>query len=207
MKSQKLGFFLLFAAGLAYLLFQNFNRNQNIKNTPDQVSQILAFGDNLTLGNLAEPSHSYTKKLEQLAGITVENKGLPNETTEAALARLQNLGHPLGGELVIITLGVWDLMTRVPLTETLSNLGKIFEFFLKQGYMVVYGGFSIPPTGDNWLMAIGQLCGEYGVLYAGDLTPEEWVYKENVEFTYSPLNAQANERIANIVFEKISAYL
>ena len=207
MKSKKLGFFLVFAVGLAYLLSQYFKGNQKLKNTPDQVSQIVAFGDNLTLGNLAEPSHSYPKILEKLAGIAVENKGVANETTELALARLQNEGHAFKGELVIITLGVWDLMTRMPLSETLSNLGKIFEFFSNKGYMVVYGGFTVPPTGDNWLMAISQLCGEYGVLYLGDLTPEDWVYKPNVEFAYAPLSEQANERLAKTIFEKISDYL
>ena len=207
MKSQKVGFFLLFVVGLGYLVVQQFKGNQNIKNVPKQVNHILAFGDNLTLGNLAEPTSSYPQILEQLAGKPVDNKGAFNETTESALARLQKEGHNLKGELVIITLGAWDLMTRMPLNDTLKNLAMVFEFFLNKGYMVVYGGFSIPPTGDNWLMAISQLCGEYGVLYVGDLTPKDWTYGANGEFNFSPLDAQGNDRIANAFYAEISSFL
>ncbi|NRA43799.1 MAG: hypothetical protein HRU09_02460 [Oligoflexales bacterium] len=207
MKSQKVGFILLFAVALGYLLFQNFKGKQQVKNIPDQVTHILTFGDNLTLGNLAEPNRSYPSILEKLAGKPVENKGATNETTESALARLQAEGSHLKGELVIITLGAWDLMTRMPLSETLKNLAKIFEFFLEKGYLVVYGGFSVPPTGDNWLMAISQLCGEYKVLYAGDLTPIDWTYDAKGEFHFSPLKSEENERIANSIYEKIKRYL
>lgn len=207
MKSQKFGFFLLFAVVLGYLFLQQFTRKQEIKNIPEQVNHIVAFGDNLTLGNLEEPSTSYPKIFEKIVGITVENKGFANETTETALDRLRQDTNGFKGEVVIITLGAWDLIGKLPLQDTLKNLAEIFQIFLQKGYMVAYGGFSIPPTGDNWLMAISQLCVEYGVLYLGDLTPKEWSHDKDGGFTYTPLDVDSNEEIAKAIKEKISGYL
>src|SRR5688572_26829809 len=79
---------LIVIAGL--LIWKLSHRSYPITNNPPQGTAVIAFGDSLTAGVGASEGHEYPTVLSQLIGVPVINRGVPGDTTENALVRLEN---------------------------------------------------------------------------------------------------------------------
>ena len=178
---------------------------KKVKNIPENPTRIVAFGDDYTLGKGVGSHEGYPSVLQDLLGKTVENMGVKDETTASALHRLESVFASNKPDIVVLTLGVADINSRLPLEKTLENLEKIFLYLLERNVMVVYGGISPPKVGDNWLMAISQLCGTLGVLYIGDIMHDFWDNKTLMTDALFP-NAEGYRLIANKLEEGMRDY-
>ena len=72
----------------AWLLWPS--RYARVANLGSHGSSVIAFGDSLTAGYGAQPGQDYPSKLSSLIGTTVINAGVSGDTTESALARIDN---------------------------------------------------------------------------------------------------------------------
>lgn len=161
---------------VAFAAYKNFEKRINRTMTDDgpanssQTGQVVvAFGD----------GHSalYPKILSRVLNLDVATLAVAGDTTLAALARVDDVlaKRP---NFVVVTLGLDDLEKQTPLDETIRDLDTIFTRLQGGGALVAY--LPIEPkvgTGDNWIMAIQQLCREKRVLLippvrSEGLTPE-----------------------------------
>jgi len=119
-----------------------------IRNAPPVKPTIVAFGDSLTFGTGGGKNGSYPSQLSARIGREIINLGVPGETTESAIVRLDDVVMYDPG-IVLITLGGNDLKNGVPIRETFQNLELIIQFLQDEGAMVVLGGINIPILGRD----------------------------------------------------------
>jgi acyl-CoA thioesterase-1 len=115
-----------------------------VANLESRGTNVIAFGDSLTAGYGAAAGEDYPSRLTQLAGLTVVNAGVSGDTTESALARLDDdvlARHP---RIVIIGLGGNDFLRSIPIATTEANLRTIVRKIQDAGAMVVLLQFRFP---------------------------------------------------------------
>lgn len=139
----------------------------------EDAATLVAFGDSLTHGAGAAQNESYPTWLETMSGTKVVNLGRNGDTTASSLDRMDEVLR-LKPDIVLVTLGGNDLLTRTPLDQTLGNLRKGFQRLHEAGTMAVYLAIDPPGVGDNWAMAIQHLCKEEGVLYVPNVMKGLW---------------------------------
>ncbi|MCP4901790.1 MAG: arylesterase [bacterium] len=120
---------------------------------PDRVlsnAPIVCFGDSLTAGTGAPREESYPSQLARRIGREVINAGVPGDTTEMAMRRLERdvLAH--SPSAVLITLGGNDYMRSVPKDVAFNNLEEIVNRIQNQGALVIVGGFDVPFFGKGY---------------------------------------------------------
>jgi lysophospholipase L1-like esterase len=98
---------------------------------------ILAFGDSLTFGTGAKQAQSYPAQLQALASRTVINAGIPGETTPAGLRRLPLLLKQHQPDLIIICHGANDILRRLNLQQTRSNIQQMIDISQLHGAQVI----------------------------------------------------------------------
>ncbi len=106
----------------------------------DAQSRILAFGDSLTYGTGADAEHSYPAQLSMLTAARVINAGLPGETSAAGLRRLAQLLRQHQPQLLILWHGGNDILRRMPMANTVSNLQAMIDMARMQNIDVVLIG-------------------------------------------------------------------
>ena len=89
-----------------------------ITNADTSGRVILCFGASLTYGTGATKGMSYPEQLSRMIGRPVINAGIPGNTTQDALARLDRdvLAHR--PDIVLVTLGGNDLLKGIPKDRT-----------------------------------------------------------------------------------------
>lgn len=98
---------------------------------------VLAFGDSLTYGTGAEQSKSYPTQLEKLINRKVINAGIPGEISAKGLRRLPSLLTIHQPDLVILCHGANDILRRLNLSDTKSNIQKMIRLIKQSGSEVV----------------------------------------------------------------------
>lgn len=121
-----------------------------VTNLDSRGSTIVAFGDSLTSGHGAGPGEDYPSRLSERIGVPVVNAGISGDTTEGALARIDQDVLSQNPRIVIVGLGGNDLIRRVPLASTEANLRAIIRKIQAAGAMVVLIGFQFPSFGGNY---------------------------------------------------------
>ncbi|MGD2160651.1 MAG: arylesterase [Gammaproteobacteria bacterium] len=101
---------------------------------------ILAFGDSLTFGTGAKQEQAYPVQLQTLVSRTVINAGIPGEITRNGLRRLPTLLKQHQPELVIICHGGNDILRRLNLQQTRSNIQQMIDISRAHGAQVVLVG-------------------------------------------------------------------
>lgn len=87
-----------------------------------QEKVILAFGDSLTYGIGADPTHTYPAQLEQRLNRRVINAGIPGELSEEGLKRLPALLDRYRPALVLLCHGGNDILQKKDRGTLHSNL-------------------------------------------------------------------------------------
>ena len=98
---------------------------------------ILAFGDSLTYGTGAKPNFSYPAQLEKLINRKVINAGIPGEISSKGLRRLPALLSTHKPDLVILCHGANDILRKLDLNKTKSNLQNMILLIKKSGSQVI----------------------------------------------------------------------
>ncbi len=148
---------LLFAAvfaGLAVFAFLHFRGGDAttwpVTNDPPRGTGIVAFGDSLTDGSGVDRSQSYPAQLGDMIGKNIVNLGVPGETTEGGLRRVDRDVLPRNPGIVLLGLGGNDMLQRKSIDQQFANLETIVERIQSKGALVV-------------LLAV-----DGGLLYSGD---------------------------------------
>jgi acyl-CoA thioesterase I len=138
----------LVAAVLAWLLWPS--GLSEVRNLESSGTSIVAFGDSLTSGYGAQRGQDYPSRLAGRINASVINSGIAGDTTDSALARIDQdvLAHD--PRIVIVGLGGNDFLRRAPIASTEKNLRTIVRTIQEQGAMVVLLGFEFPSIGPNY---------------------------------------------------------
>lgn len=147
---------ILFAGILLLVGFLAWNRffNVHVTNENPSGANIIAFGDSLTSGVGASQGKDYPSQLSEMTGRTIYNMGVPGETTEDALRRLESDVLRNNPRIVIVLLGGNDMMRRLPVENTFRNLETIVTRIQDTGALVVL-------VGVNSLLFTDSHAGEY----------------------------------------------
>ena len=105
---------------------------------------VLAFGDSITAGSGAGEGESYPAVLSGLLGHAVINGGVPGDTTDGGLGRLQGMLDEYRPALVILCLGGNDLLQRTDEARIVANLRAMIDMIKASGADVVLVGVPSP---------------------------------------------------------------
>ena len=141
----------------------------DVKNLTSGGTTIVAFGDSLTAGYGASAGEDYPSRLSPLIGKDVINAGISGDTTDSALARLDNDVIAQNPRLVLVGLGGNDFLRQTPIASTEANLREIIRRIQASGAMVVLLGFRFPSLGANYEGMYERVAEEEHALLIEDL--------------------------------------
>lgn len=126
---------------ILFLLFQLAGCSDQPRLTPlSPDATILAFGDSLTYGTGTSRNNAYPAVLQQLTGRKVINAGIPGEISQKGLTRLPGLIDEHQPELIIICHGGNDILRKLDLSETRSNIQQMINLAKRNNSEVVLIG-------------------------------------------------------------------
>jgi lysophospholipase L1-like esterase len=146
----------------AYRFFKG--PSYEIRNASPAGENIICFGDSITYGTGASEGKDYPSLLSAMLSRPVINAGVPGDTTETALNRLEDAVLAQSPRVVFITLGGNDLKNGVSKEIAFANLRRIITEIQSMGALVVLGGIHIPFWGRGFGDAYEKLAEETGVV-------------------------------------------
>lgn len=155
------------AATLAAIVLSGCGSESSLSRlAPEAV--IVAFGDSLTHGTGAQPEHSYPEVLERLIGRTVVNAGIPGEISAEGLLRLPSILVANTPALVIVCHGGNDILRRLDLSETESNIREMVGLIRAFDAQVVIVGVPKPAIFLTSAAYYERIATDLGVPFDGD---------------------------------------
>lgn len=149
---------------VVFLGYRWFRAEPHIRNAEPTGQNIICFGDSLTYGIGASEGMDYPSRLSELLGKPIINAGVPGDTTESALGRLEQDVLQQSPRIVFITLGGNDLKNGVPRESAFRNLNVIVKSIQDLGALVVIGGIDIPFLGRGYGDAYETLARDMGAV-------------------------------------------
>lgn len=98
---------------------------------------VLAIGDSVTYGTGASPGEDYPTQLAALTGWTIQNSGIPGDTSAGVKARIGEALSESKPALVILEIGGNDFLRRRSESETKENVRAILKLIKQTGVPVV----------------------------------------------------------------------
>lgn len=189
-----------------FLIFRSFDNGWEIKNQPLSVSRIVCFGDSLTFGAGASEGRDYPSVLEGLTGVEVINAGVPGNTTEDALKRVDEDVLVYEPDVVLITLGGNDLKNRVGESTARANLTTIIQLIQISGAMVILGGIEIPLYGKGFADMYQSVGEQTGSVLISNIFEGIFGNRKMMSDYIHP-NDKGYEVMAGYFYEKLHPYL
>lgn len=188
---------------LVYFLFSG--SSNAIKNNPSSGANIVAFGDSLVVGVGSTEGNDFVSVLSSKIGEPIINLGKNGDTTEMALARLDEVleNDP---KIVLLLLGGNDYLRQVPKEETFLNLGIIIEAIQKQGAMVVLLGVRAGVFRDNNEKEFEFLSKKYSTAYVPNVL-NGLIGNSNLMYDSIHPNDAGYRIIADSVFQEIKGLI
>ena len=121
--------------GISALFLNNCGR-WRIKNTNSRGINIICFGDSITFGHGAKPGEDYPSLLAKMTRFSVVNAGIDNDTSEEGLKRIDSDILARSPLLVVIEFGGNDFLRKVPVQQTVHNVGEMVDRIQAAGAMV-----------------------------------------------------------------------
>nr|WP_320016583.1 arylesterase [uncultured Desulfobacter sp.] len=189
-----------------FLIFRSSDNDWKIKNKPLSVSRIVCFGDSLTFGTGASEGRDYPSVLEGLTGVEVINAGVPGNTTENALKRVDEDVLAYEPDVVLITLGGNDLKNRVGESTAKANLTTIIQRIQASGAMVILGGIEIPLYGKGFADMYQSVGEQTGSVLISNIFQGIFGNRKMMSDYIHP-NDKGYEVMAGYFYEKLHPYL
>jgi acyl-CoA thioesterase-1 len=140
---------LLIILGIYFIFFNS----PTITNHPSSGSSIILFGDSLAFGTGSTEGNDIASKLSREIGMPVINLGVPGNTTQDALLRLDDVIDK-DPKVVLVILGGNDFLRNVPIDQTFKNLETIVQKIHASGSVVILlgvrGGILNDPYKDRF---------------------------------------------------------
>ena len=121
-----------------------------VANLGSRGTNLIAFGDSLTAGYGAQAGEDWPSRLSSIIGQPVINAGVSGDTTEMALARIDDDVLARDPRIVIVGLGGNDFLRSVGIETTEANLRTIVHRIQARGAMVVLLGFQFPSLNSDY---------------------------------------------------------
>ena len=150
------------------LAYRFWPRSANVANLDSPGTSIVAFGDSLTAGYGAGAGEDYPSRLAATLNTPIVNAGVSGDTTETALARIDDV-LAKNPRIVIVGLGGNDFLRKVPIESTRQNLESIVRRLQAKGAMVVLLGFEFPTFGPDYGDLYEEVADEQRCLLVPDL--------------------------------------
>ena len=167
---------------------------------------IICFGDSLTFGTGATRDKSYPAQLAEMIGQPVINSGIPGDTTDRALQRLERDVLSKSPRIVLITLGGNDLKNGVDKKTAFKNLKEIVAAIQARDALVVIGGIKLLFWDRGYEDEYEKLAEETGSLMVPDILGELMGNEELMHDTIHP-NAAGYKIMAKKFYKAIEPYL
>lgn len=135
---------------------------------PRATGDWVAFGDSLTAGFGASEGYDYPTLLSKNIGRKILNKGVPSETTENALGRVEEIVR-LQPRVVLLCFGGNDGLQQLPMEKTFANLSAIIDRLQEGGSFVVLVGVRSASVRDRYAKSFKALAAEKHVLYVPNI--------------------------------------
>jgi acyl-CoA thioesterase I len=131
---------------------------------------IVCLGDSITSGYGAAPGPAFPEILKSKLGTEVINQGVPGDTAENGLARVD---EALASDpwLVVVELGGNDILNRVPPERTEAALRSILQRLLAANVVPMLVEVEVPFAG-RYAEIYGRLADEYNVPLVDDALGE-----------------------------------
>jgi acyl-CoA thioesterase-1 len=140
-----------------------------VANLNSRGTAIIAFGDSLTAGYGAKEGEDFPSRLSQSIGTPVINAGVSGDTTESAIARLNDDVLARNPRIVLIGLGGNDFLRRAPIEETEKNLRTIIRQIHSSGAAVILLGYRFPSLQANYEKMYARVAKDEECLLIPDL--------------------------------------
>jgi acyl-CoA thioesterase I len=157
-------FILILAALIVLAGYRFFLSGPEIRNETPTGENIICFGDSLTFGTGASKNMDYPSQLSRMISKPIINAGVPGDTTETAMTRIEQDVLSRSPRLVLITLGGNDLKNRIPRETVYQNLKHIILSIQNQGALVIVGGIDIPFWGRGFGEMYEDVCRQTGAV-------------------------------------------
>jgi len=121
---------------------------------------ILALGDSLTFGTGSSPDKSYPSILQALSKRTVINAGIPGETSDKTLLRINQLLQQHQPALVILCIGGNDILRRKNLVQTRNNIQQMIDIVQQQGselVLIAVPEFGLYPSAPEFYQTLADM--------------------------------------------------
>ncbi|HUR81733.1 MAG TPA: arylesterase [Thermoanaerobaculia bacterium] len=135
-----------------------------VKNLDSHGTNVIAFGDSLTAGYGAGAGEDWPSRVSASTNIPIINAGVSGDTTESALARIDEDVIARDPRIVIVGLGGNDFLRGVPLSETEANLRAAVRRIQARGAMVVLLGFRFPSINADYGAMYERVADDEGCL-------------------------------------------
>lgn len=135
-----------------------------VKNLDSHGHNVIAFGDSLTAGYGAGAGEDWPSRVSASTNIPIINAGVSGDTTESALARIDEDVLARDPRIVIVGLGGNDFLRGVPLPETEANLRAAVRRIQARGAMVVLLGFRFPSINADYGAMYERVADDEGCL-------------------------------------------
>ena len=167
---------------------------------------IICFGDSLTFGTGAPRDKSYPAQLAEMIGLPVINSGIPGDTTDRALRRLERDVLSKSPRIVLITLGGNDLKNGVDKKTAFKNLKAIVDTIQARGALVVIGAIKLLFWDRGYEEEYEKLAAETGALLVPDILGGLMGHEELMHDTIHP-NGAGYKIMAQKFYTRIEPYL
>lgn len=174
-------------------------------NVDSPGTSIVCLGDSITAGIGRGAAPTFPDDLARRLGAPVVNAGVPGDTAQQGLARIDSVlaHHPW---LVIIELGGNDLLRHVPEHQTEAALRQIVERVLAAGAVPLLIEIRSPLGGEGFGRMFKRIAADFQVPLLADALPDlerQLRYKSDAVH----LNGQGYEKLAEAVAHRVRPWL
>ena len=196
MNKQSTRMILVACCAVAGALWWYQKRSVSITNLSPTISTAVCLGDEVCAPTA---EHALANTLSSRLDWRVSLRGQAHATTQDTLAKLDQLLADHSADVALVSLGTNDLRSKIDLGTTLSNLEKIFGKLQSAGIAVILLTSSPPTVGDNWLMALAQLCSSSGVGFVDYTRPGGYAFQSLRDAEPSAITTDELETVAESV--------
>lgn len=154
--------------GVGIFVFRSCHEANYTNLPPRATGDWIAFGDSLTSGFGATQGSDYPTLLSQLLNCPIHNKGIPGETTEHALNRIEEIVR-LQPRVVLLCFGGNDGLQQLPMDKTFENLSTMIDRLQESGSFVVLIGVRSASVSDRYAKPFKTLAKEKNVLFVPNI--------------------------------------
>lgn len=178
---------------------------EEIPNLDSPGRTIVCLGDSITSGVGAAPGQPFPALLAEQIGTEVINAGVPGDTTEGGLARVDEvLAHDPW--MVIVELGGNDILNQVPPERTEAALRQILDRLLAARVVPVLVEIDVPFAG-RYSDVFDRLNADYDKIPVVEETLGEILVDPALKADPIHPNAQGHVKLAEAVAEVVEPIL